>query len=427
MFKWWPETGILLNNISIFGILRIFSLQPTKLVRMRTSAQPPVHERSLVDLVAKHIPDPVVRLRFLKAATPALPSQDRNWPSVFKRSWLRVVLGVAAVTVLCLPFLLFSRLRASARVHASPVPPAVRKVALAPIPDFRSASDVWLVEKSGESETYSNGLRINNRFLVHTHERSYLAFPVNGSQPVRRTVPAGIVFHTTESQQAPFQASANRVLQRLGESLLEYVKRQHAYNFVIDRFGRVYRAVAENETANHAGYSTWADDSWLFINLNESFIGISFEAASPTGQHEAEISPAQARSAATLIEMLRKRYQIPAANCVTHAQVSVNPDNMRVGLHVDWASGFPFLAMGLPDNYASALPALWAYGFDYDPQFARLGGTRMRAGIDGAEAILARSAAAAGLGPGAYKQTLRRRYREMLPKVQRARQDGGLD
>ena len=394
---------------------------------MRTAAQPPAHERSLVDLVAKHIPDPIVRLRFLKAATPPMHPQDRNWRVIFKRSWLTVLVGLAVATVLFLPLVLWPRLRAFAPTHAAPSALTARKVSAAPIPDFRTASDVWLVEKSGESETYSNGLRINNRFLGRTHPRSYLAFPVNGSQPVRRTAPVGIVFHTTESQQAPFEASANRVLQRLGESLLEYVQRQHAYNFVIDRFGRVYRAVAENEAANHAGYSAWADESWLYVNLNESFLGVSFEAISPTGERESEISPAQARSAATLIEMLRKRYQISASKCVTHAQVSVNPDNMRVGMHVDWASGFPFTAMGLPDNYASALPALWAYGFDYDPQFARLGGARMQTGIQGAEVMLARGAAAAGLGPGAYKQSLRRRYREMLPKVRRDRQDGGLD
>ena len=52
-------------------------------------------------------------------------------------------------------------------------------------------------------------------------------------------------------------------------------------------------------------------------------------------------------AARILTEMLRGKYHIPASNCVTHAQVSVNPDNMLVGYHTDWAGNFPFLDIGL--------------------------------------------------------------------------------
>jgi hypothetical protein len=268
-------------------------------------------------------------------------------------------------------------------------------------------------------------LRVDNHFLVTTHPRSYLAFPADGSQPVRGTELAGIVFHTTESAQAPFEAGENRVLKRIGESLLEYVRRRQAYNFVLDRFGRVYRVVPEDEAANHSGNSVWADESWFYVNLNESFLGISFEAASPETvnsgvQADLEINPAQVRSAAMLIEMLRRRYRIPASNYVTHAQVSVNPSNMQVGLHVDWASGFPFAAVGLDDNYAAALPSLWAYGFDYDANFSRRAGARMRTGLDAAGRILTRNAAAAGLRPEEYKTRLRQRYLGMLAQIRLA-------
>ena len=34
------------------------------------------------------------------------------------------------------------------------------------------------------------------------------------------------------------------------------------YNFLIDRFGRVYRVVQESDAANHAGNSIWAEPSW---------------------------------------------------------------------------------------------------------------------------------------------------------------------
>ena len=47
---------------------------------------------------------------------------------------------------------------------------------------------------------------------------------------------------------------------------------------MIDRFGRVFRIVRESDSANHAGNSVWADQHWVYVNLNESFFGVAFEA-----------------------------------------------------------------------------------------------------------------------------------------------------
>jgi hypothetical protein len=378
-------------------------------------------ERPLVDRVARNISDPVLRLRFLKAVGPPIVRTGSIWG----RGWRRICLIALAVIfialILLIPAMLLARTRHRdpVRKPAKPTPVAVP----AQVPKKPPANDVWLVERTGELSTYSNGLRIDDRFLVSTHLRRYQAFPADGSAPERRDQPAGIVFHTTESQQAPFEAKANRALRRIGESLLEYIRRRQAYNFVIDRFGRVYRVVPEDEVAKHAGYSAWADDKWRYVNLNESFVGISFEAVSPGAEENAGISPAQTSSAAMLIEMLRHRYPIPAANCVTHAQVSVNPSNMRVGLHVDWAAGFPFEAVGLPDNYAIALPALWAFGLDYDPAYLNKAGPGIRIGIERAETIVSERAAASGVRPAEYKRRLRRRYRELLGKVHHVHPD----
>ena len=369
-----------------------------------------------VNRVARHIHDPVVRLRFLKAVVPLPQRENRSRQRRIKRFCL-LTLTILAVALIVL--ISISRLRAAVR---TPNPPAPRAVA-DPIADIRIAPDVWLVEKLGESETYSNGLRIDDRFLVATHRRSYLAFPADGGAPAQRSEPVGIVFHTTESRQAPFEARENGAIKQIGESLLEFVRRRQAYNFVIDRFGRVYRVVAEDEVANHSGYSVWADENWSYINLNQSFLAVSFEAVSPAAQLEAQVSPAQVHSAAMLIEMLRHRYHIAASNCVTHAQVSVNPSNMRLGYHVDWAAGFPFESMGLPDNYTTPLPSLWAYGFDYDADFTNRAGERMRAGIEMAETIVTRRSAAAGLPPAAYKSKLRQRYLQMLGRVRPTRYD----
>jgi len=375
-----------------------------------------------IELVARHIGDPVNRLRFLKAVMPP-PSVGGRWEPW--RAFLQYLLLAIVPLTLIAAFLV---VRAAARVPApeSWKPPAEpsRSVPRITLPE------VWLVEKSASEEVFSNGLHIDTRFAVSNHPRSYLAFPLNGvsgSRSVRRSVPVGIVFHTTESLQIPFEASQNRALKRIGESLLEYVGRRCSYHYLIDRFGRVFRVVAEQDAANHAGYSVWADDHWRYLNLNESFLGVSFEARTEEGQSEAHLSPAQVRSAAMLTELLRGRYRIPVTNCVTHLQVSVNPDNMCVGYHTDWASGFPFEQVGLPDNYSLALPSVVAFGFVCDPSVREAAGPRLLRAITLAEAAFGRRAAAAGLRLPAYRKTAQREYRALLAQVkatQRESRDG---
>ena len=238
--------------------------------------QLPTASRPCVEWVAGHIDDPVVRLRFLKMmAPPAVPAAG---PRLRRRLLIR--LSPLLLTALLGSVFLVRALERTEPVRP-PVRPALPRVILERVPQ-----DVWLVESAGESETYSNGLRIDNRFSTHNHRRSYLAFPPGpGSKisGVGRTEPAGIVFHTTESRQAPFEAAQNGSLKRIGESLLECVRRKRAYHFLIDRFGRVYRVVAESDAANHAGYSVWADEKWSYLNLNESFLGVSFETADSSG------------------------------------------------------------------------------------------------------------------------------------------------
>jgi hypothetical protein len=281
---------------------------------------------------------------------------------------------------------------------------------------------VWQVDQTDDSEIYSNGLRIDKRFAISNRPRGYLAF--RAGQPGDaigewRTEPDGIVFHTTESQQAPFQAEQNAVLRRIGESLIDYVRRKHAYNYLVDRFGRVYRLVAESDAADHAGYSVWADEKWLYLNLNDSFLGVSFETETLPGQVDAAVNPAQFRAAAVLTEMLRGKYRIGAGNCVTHAQVSVNPANMRVGYHTDWASSFPFAQLGLPDNYARALPALSVFGFECDSTFLQAAGPRMAAGAEMAEADIQDRAARSKRTAAAFRKGLQERYRQMLAELHR--------
>jgi hypothetical protein len=371
---------------------------------MPRSRPTPATAKPWVEWCANHIEDPVTRLRFLRSVTPLTTATSRR-----SIRWLG---GGAVLVVVLAAAILYARASIRAKPVTAAVPPKV-SLAWEPAPSAPVGA-AWLVDKSDESETYSNGLRVDTRSESPTHPRGYLAFPADRpdqSSGVHRTAPAGIVFHTTESRQLPFEANANHALKRVGESLIDFVRRRHAYNYLIDRFGRVYRIVPENEVAEHAGYSVWSDRDWLYVNLNSSFLGVSFEARTEPGQENPTVSPAQVHSAAMLTDMLRARYGISGDNCVTHAQVSVNADNMRVGYHTDWASSFPFAQLGLPDNYARPLPAIALFGFEYDAKFVQWAGTRLYAGVELAEAEIARS------GGANFRKMLQKRYRARLAEA----------
>jgi hypothetical protein len=341
------------------------------------------------------------------------PRQDLYPPMSYK-SWLLV--SFLAVSLLFTAPASAPRAQAANETPRVPTPvspgPATVRVEQTP--------EIWQVEKTDAFETYTNGLRIDNRFSVANRPRSYLAFSATRLEDVRgerRSVPAGIVFHTTESRQAPFEAGENTALKRIGESLLAYVKRKRAYNFLIDRFGRVYRVVRETDAANHAGNSIWSDQDWLYLNLNQSFLAVSFETRTLPGQEEAAVNPAQVRSAALLTEMLRKRYGIPAGNCVTHAQVSVNISNRLIGYHIDWASSFPFDQLGLPDNYALPLPAVSLFGFEYDSDFEHRAGARLFQEAQLGDQVLRDRAAAAHVQVPAYRKALQKKYQRQLEAI----------
>ena len=375
---------------------------------MRRRNQDAVSFSPSLELIARGIGDPVLRLRFLKFVAPPPPSRPRR-----RRLLLLAPIPLALAAIFPMAF----RLRPKAATLPPPAPPVERPAA--PV-EHTPPGEIWKVEDAGGWETYSNGLRIDNRFVVFTHRRSYLVFPAvqaGARNPLPSGKPAGIVFHTTESRQPPLEAGRNGELRRLQNSLIDYLRRERAYHFLIDRFGRVYRIVAETDAANHAGYSVWADETSIYVNLNESFLGISFEADTRPGQAQPSISPAQIRAAAGLTDLLRGRYAIPAADCVTHAQVSVNPSNMRIGYHTDWASSFPFDSLGLPNNYARASAAIARFGFEYDPAFLHWAGTQLYAGIEEGERQLREKARRAGLPPGAYRRQLQHRYREILETV----------
>ncbi|HTC87243.1 MAG TPA: N-acetylmuramoyl-L-alanine amidase [Bryobacteraceae bacterium] len=278
---------------------------------------------------------------------------------------------------------------------------------------------VWLVQTTPQFDLYSNGLRIEEQYATFTEPRRYLAFARAHADPFAsaggwRSAPAGIVHHTTESHWTTFEESQNRSLQRAGLGLLEYVSRRHSYHFVIDRFGRIFRIVRETDYANHAGNSVWADDIWIYINLNQSFFGVAFEARSQASRDEPAVNAAQVYAGRVLTDMLRARYAIPVSNCVAHAQVSVNPTNYGVGYHLDWAADLPFAALGLGDNYKLAPPSVELFGFNTNALKIETGPASMATGLDAAITEVRNDATAQNLPVGRYRGKLQKRYRDAI-------------
>jgi hypothetical protein len=285
----------------------------------------------------------------------------------------------------------------------------------------RSGSEilnVWLVDKTSEFEVYSNGLRVETQLSVANEPRWYspIARAEEAQLGPRRSQPAGIVFHTTESEDVPFEQDQNHALKRIGKELLLYVRNKHAYHFLIDRFGRVHRIVNESDTANHAGKSVWADSRWLYLSLNESFLGVALEGHTEPDQPPA--NRAQIHAAKMLTDMLRSKYNLPAENCVTHAQVSVNPSNMRIGWHTDWGKNFPFEDLGLPDNYVQPSPPLSVFGFGYDAAYMERTGPALWKGLALAEEQVREAAALRGMEVARYKGILQKRYRDQLEALE---------
>ncbi len=277
-----------------------------------------------------------------------------------------------------------------------------------------------MVDQKDSFETYSNGLRIETEFTAYNRPRgSYPVFrreapPIEGprEEPFSwRNEPVGIVFHSTESHQVPFEPGETKNLKRIGRNLLDFIRKERAYHFVLDRFGRVYRVVPDTDIANHAGKSIWGDETGTYVNLNRSFIGIAFEAQTDSPEN---LNPAQLHAAKVLTEMLRSKYSIPAANCVTHAQVSVSNLNMLIGYHTDWARGFPFHEIGLPDNYNAKLASMIAFGFSYDSTLVKASADRPWKGLEAAEEQVRNAAAASGVTIQQFRKQLQERYRRIL-------------
>jgi hypothetical protein len=280
---------------------------------------------------------------------------------------------------------------------------------------------IWLVEQSKDLEIYSNRLRIITTNTIKNVPRRYLPFPMDmNTLPDERKISdkiIGILYHSSESDILPLSEALNNSIKESSLRLLKYIKRIKSYNYLIDRYGRVYRIVEEDQAAFHAGNSIWADGENIYLNLNHAFIGICFEGkdfepqkAGITAKAHSSINDSQIKSARELTDWLRFKYKIHEKNCVTHGLTSINPDKKLIGYHLDLAKDFPFSKMGLSDKYETPVPSMTLFGFSYDDYYLSVFNNKLCNGIKLSIKNLRKKALRYSLTEAEYRRILNSRF-----------------
>ncbi|ALL08606.1 N-acetylmuramoyl-L-alanine amidase [Pedobacter sp. PACM 27299] len=90
-------------------------------------------------------------------------------------------------------------------------------------------------------------------------------------------------------------------------------KAEVSAHYVIGRDGKVVQMVNEYLRSNHAGVGKWGNDT----DLNSSSIGIELD-----NNGKEKFADAQINSLVTLLGVLKKKYNIPAANFIGHSDVA---------------------------------------------------------------------------------------------------------
>jgi hypothetical protein len=287
---------------------------------------------------------------------------------------------------------------------------------------------VWMAESGEGYEFYSNGARVLTEFETTGPQRRFYRFALeslsSGSDQYELAdKPVGIVYHLSEGDLLPFADRYNKSLMHHSRGLLDYARSRELYNYVIDRFGRTYRIVRDEYASNHAGNSLWSDGKSVYVNLSSSFIGICLEGRSGSGNGPDGINEAQIYAARVLTVVLRSKYGIEDANCVTHGLVSVNPSNKLMGYHTDWLAGFPFEALGLTNKYNTELVAISRFGFSYDQQYVRAGGGKRWPGLERSDGVLHEAAVVAGVSEEEQRRSLWPAFQRAYSKEPQPEQD----
>lgn len=168
--------------------------------------------------------------------------------------------------------------------------------------------------------------------------------------------PNFVILHQTGSD------SARRALATLSDPL-----RKVSAHYLIARDGALVQLVAEGDRAWHAGQSWWGGNT----DLNSASIGIELD-----NRGDEPFADAQIDTLLVLLDELRARYRIPAANFLAHGDVAP-------GRKVDPSRQFPWRRLAAAgfglwcENPPAAAPApfdatlaLHAFGYAVAPDAA---------------------------------------------------------
>jgi len=141
-------------------------------------------------------------------------------------------------------------------------------------------------------------------------------------------------------------------------------ERRVSAHYLISRDGALYQLVPESRRAWHAGQAYWAG----VTDVNSVSIGIELDNNGSEPYDEAQLVTLQA-----LLQDLRVRYRIPAANFVGHSDVAPGR-KIDPGAYFPWqrlaASGFGLWCSSVPEPTESAptsLPTMLTL-LGYDPR-----------------------------------------------------------
>ena len=287
---------------------------------------------------------------------------------------------------------------------------------------------IWKYESKADYEKWSNGCRILREYETDNRPRAYYTIPrgseTDGDQFSDKIV--GIIYHTPESGIVPFVPDNNETIQKRSRRLLETVRERKLYNYMIDRYGDIYRIVRDEHAADHAGYSIWADAKNTYVSLNDSFLGVCFESKFDGAESLDDIlTPAQINSGRLLTDVLRTQYGIDDANCTTHGLVAVDEKKMLIARHHDWVRNFPFEAMRLSDKYKIHPPSMSDYGCTYDIDVLAKLGNKLWEGALSAEEEFNRRAGEARVSPDDLRRKLQARYHSQCAKARALRAGPG--
>lgn len=131
-------------------------------------------------------------------------------------------------------------------------------------------------------------------------------------------------------------------------------------HYVVSRDGKVVQMVNDYLRSNHAGVGRWGNDT----DLNSSSLGIELD-----NNGNEPYSDAQIRSLLTLLDTLKKRYNIPTANFIGHADIAPKrkPDPNKFPWKVLAERGFGLwydAVLKMPPPTFDAVAALRIIGYD---------------------------------------------------------------